>query len=274
MSSQFILHLQTGSDASNQTMAPLLQTWLDGDLFIVGDRRRAADPGLAHSIKPSRIEDGLSLVMASPRLALIDVSYDYCGEFLGFVQDHPGTAGQIKFCIITAGADAVPTSVELVQAVLQTGVSLDQIRVVVAGVDMSSDSPREPQTLRSLHEKAADCSIVTVPTRVARALEKAQRAGLSLSSIFNHEIDYQQQFDNACISGENQDRLQLLAKQLLGQRFLLGATAEIERFVASLSLSSNKIGIEPEVFGLTTTDEAASQSTRSAEHPDSAAQVV
>jgi hypothetical protein len=270
MSSQLLVHFQINSDAVGQSMSQLIQAWLGGDLFLVDDRRRAADRCLGHTVKPDRLDDGLSLAMASPQPALIDVPHSYYRDFLDFVLDHPGTVDQIQSCVITCSGEppSFANSLQVVQAVLQTGVKPELMRIIVPECEAPGSSDGAPQTLRYFHENAPDCLIVTAPTRVTRVLERALKTGISLPATIKREVDYQREFDSASAAGETQERLQQLAKQLLAQRFLLGATTELEQFVASLRLSSliDSRNIDSTIACKSNDDEAALQPASTSMH--------
>jgi hypothetical protein len=240
MNYQIVLHFQTSNEAIDLAMAALIHQRLGGQYFRIDDRRkRLDDPAGCALIRTDRLDDFYSSLLGSGRGGVVDVVPECRQAVLDFVQERPGTAGDVGVCVITSspGRDAQDATIKTMEGLLDGGMDPSRIRIVFSGLE--PDQAVEslfPHVRQYALGQLPNCTMAVVGQRVTRALEKVLRTQVPIGMVLNHGVDFEEQLRDARLAGATQDVLKQLATKLLSQRLLEGVRAEIEQLSCQLGL--------------------------------------
>lgn len=243
MSTDVIIHFVTSRGADQASNSQVVHAQTGGRLMCIDGSRRGADPFVAGAtaFSPRQLADAFAASMAATQGGLIEVRPAHSAAVIKFMKERPGTLESIRSVLVSVSPDepSQQQTVSIIDELVEAGMNGGQLRLIFSGTcqgDRMDDAfAHVLDRLRSTQfpyctQEAVFCG--------SRLIEDAREHQLPLALVLNQVIDFEAELEFARNSGLEESVLTRLAHQVLAQRSLLAAQADIKAFVGKLRLSS------------------------------------
>jgi hypothetical protein len=256
MDHSHILVLTSSLDEMELGIGDILQSLLGGSLIRVeaqAPRSPAhADPFVTR-VRPERLQQLYYSVASARQICTALVAGPCVDAVLQFLGDHQGTTDDFARILCSASPDpsSQKTAIQTITCLLEMGVQPNQIGLVCVQTPAGTPVAQAFPELARLRDERLPNLAFEVILEESSVFRRAREQRIPIAGVLSQQVDFEADLRQARQAGADEASLQVLAKNVLAQRALLGQTRRILKAFAALPfdhippLAGQSTGVAP-----------------------------
>lgn len=227
-------------DATERCAGDIIQTRVGGLLNVVESRKTSAPVASnAIRVRPDKLEDLYCRIASTQGACTVQVAADFVEAVLRFMEQYPGTAGDLGAAVVTTTPDkeSQDKAIAIVEATVGLGMERAKARLLLVQAPRSQALETVfPALMEYLKESCAHTVARPAVLYESVAFSKIREQQLPVAAMLSGEINFQTMLEAARQRGDNEEVLRDLSQKLLAQRALHACRDDIEKAAAALLL--------------------------------------
>jgi hypothetical protein len=240
MNHLIIAHLQSSNGAAQSAVAQILHAQTGGVLLQAGSSEARSEPesntDLTHF--ETEFEDMYCRMMASPRGGIIDVSPDHCQAMAEFIRLRRHVLTELQTIIVSTSPDirSQEVAVEILNAIRAAGIDPSCIRIIFVDTPANTEIDDAYSIVLQYVREAQIPVSPEAALPASMPFSKALQFRLPIPAILNRAVDFETELTAARFNGAPEKVMHTLARKVIAQRDLLGATDTFQHVAKALGI--------------------------------------